>query len=67
MDVEYFSLHGYIRKDTRIHPRMYLHTYTHTWIHTYTFRHRTSCRTPAESRQEYLTSKKEYIEPCKAR
>ena len=31
----------------------------------YTFRHRSACRTPAESRQEYLTSGKEYIEPCK--
>ena len=33
------------------------------WIHQeYTFRHRSACRTPAESRQEYLTSGKEYIE-----
>ena len=31
----------------------------------YTFRHRSACRTPAESRQAYLTSGKEYIEPCK--
>ena len=31
----------------------------------YTFRHRSACRTPAESRQEYLTSGKEYIEPRK--
>ena len=31
----------------------------------YTFRHRSVCRTPAESRQEYLTSGKEYIEPHK--
>ena len=31
----------------------------------YTFRHRSACRTPAESQQEYLTSGKEYIEPCK--
>ena len=31
----------------------------------YTFRHRSACRTPAESGQEYLTSGKEYIEPCK--
>ena len=31
----------------------------------YTFRHRSACRTPAESRQEYLTSGKEYIEPHK--
>ena len=31
----------------------------------YTFRHRSACRTPAESRQEYLTSRKEYIEPHK--
>ena len=33
----------------------------------YTFRHRSACRTPAESRQEYLTSGKEYIEPRKTR
>ena len=31
----------------------------------YTFRHRSGCRTSAESRQEYLTSGKEYIEPRK--
>ena len=31
----------------------------------YTFRHRSACRTPAESRQEYLTSGKEYIETHK--
>ena len=31
----------------------------------YTFRHRSACRTPAESRQEYLTSGKEYTEPRK--
>ena len=38
------------------------------WIHQeYTFRHRSACRTPAESRQEYLTSGKEYIESCKTR
>ena len=30
-----------------------------------TFRHRSACRTPAESGQEYLTSRKEYIDPCK--
>ena len=36
------------------------------WIHQeYTFRHRSTCRTPAESRQEYLISGKEYIEPGK--
>ena len=36
------------------------------WIHQeYTFRRRSACRTPAESRQEYLTSRKEYIEPRK--
>ena len=30
------------------------------WIHQgYTFRHRSACRTPAESGQEYLTSRKE--------
>ena len=33
----------------------------------YTFRHRRACRTPAESRQEALTSGKEYIEPRKTR
>ena len=33
------------------------------WIHQeYSFRHRSACRTPAESRQEYLTGGKEYIE-----
>ena len=31
----------------------------------YTFRHRSACRTPAKSGQEYLTSGKEYIEACK--
>ena len=31
----------------------------------YTFRHRSACRMPAESRQKYLTRGKEYIEPCK--
>ena len=36
------------------------------WIHQeYTFRHRSACRTPAESRQEYLTSGKEHIDPRK--
>ena len=36
------------------------------WIYQeYTFRHRSACRTPAESGQEYLTSRKEYIDPCK--
>ena len=36
------------------------------WIHQlYTFRHRSACRTTAESRQEYLTRGKEYIEPRK--
>ena len=33
----------------------------------YTFKHRSACRTPAESRQEYLTSGKKYIEPRKTR
>ena len=38
------------------------------WIYQeYTFRHRGACRKPAESGQEYLTSGKEYIEPCKTR
>ena len=31
----------------------------------YTFKHRSACRTPAESGQEYLTNGKEYIEPRK--
>ena len=31
----------------------------------YTFRHRSACRTPAESGQKYVTSGKEYVEPCK--
>ena len=36
------------------------------WIHQeYTFRHRSARRIPAESRQEYLTSGKEYIESRK--
>ena len=29
----------------------------------YTFRHRSACIAPAESRQEYLIMGKEYIEP----
>ena len=33
----------------------------------YTFRHRSACRTPAESGQECLTSGKEYTEPHKSR
>jgi len=34
------------------------------WIHQeYTFRHRSACRTPAESGQEYLTRGKENVEP----
>ena len=33
----------------------------------YTFRHRSACRTPAESGQEYLTSGKEYADPRKTR
>ena len=37
-----------------------------SWIHQeYTFRHRSACRTPAESGEEYLTSRKEYIDQCK--
>ena len=36
------------------------------WIHQeYTYRHRSACRIPAESGQEYLTSGKGYIEPRK--
>ena len=31
----------------------------------YTLRHRSTCRTPAESGQDYLTSGKEYKEPRK--
>ena len=32
-----------------------------SWIHQeYIFRHRSAFRRPAESRQEYLTSRKEY-------
>ena len=38
------------------------------WVHQeYTVRHRRSCRTPAESRQEYLSTGKEYTEPCETR
>ena len=34
------------------------------WIHQeHTFRHRSACRTPDESGQEYLTGGKEYIQP----
>ena len=41
--------------------------YLSSQIHQeYTFRHRSACRTPAESRQEYLTGGKKYIEPCKS-
>ena len=36
------------------------------WVHQeYTVRHRRSCRTPAESRQESMTTRKEYIDPHK--
>ena len=45
VDLEYISLHGYIRNMPS--------------------RHRSACRTPAESRKEDLTSRKEYVEPCK--
>ena len=31
----------------------------------YIFRRKSACRTPAESRQEYMTRGKEYREPCK--
>ena len=38
------------------------------WIHQeHIFRHRSACRIPAESRQEYLTSRKEYTDPHKNR
>lgn len=40
--------------------------YISPWIHqAYTFRHRRVFRMLPESRQEYLTSGKEYIEPRK--
>jgi len=36
------------------------------WMHQeYTFRHRSACRIPAESGQEYMTSRKECIDPRK--
>ena len=36
------------------------------WIHQeYTYRHKSECRTPAESIKEDLTGGKEYIEPHK--
>ena len=35
------------------------------YIRNTTFRHRNTCRTPAESKQEYLNTRKEYIEPHK--
>jgi len=36
------------------------------WIHQeYNCRHRSTCRTPAESGQKYLTSRKECTEPHK--
>ena len=38
------------------------------WIHQeHTFRHRSACRTPAESGQKYLTRGKEYIDHSKLR
>ena len=38
------------------------------WRHQeFTLRYRSAWRTPAENGQEYLTSGKEYIEPCKNR
>ena len=43
--------HG-VRRSPRIHQE-------------YTFRHRSACRTPAESGQDYLTTEKEYTKPCK--
>ena len=33
----------------------------------YTFSHRKSCRTAADSGQEYLSTGKEYTEPCETR
>ena len=42
-----------------------VHLFPH--IHQeYTFRHRSACRTPAGSRQKYLTSRKENIKTYKA-
>ena len=46
VDMEYISLHGYLRN---------------------TSADRSTRTTPAESRQEYLTSGKEYIDPRKTR
>ena len=43
-----------------VHPSPRIHQ-------EHTFRHRSVCRTPAESGQEYLTSRKEYTEPHKTR
>ena len=38
------------------------------WMYQgYTFRHRSARRTPAKSRQEYLTSRKEHTDPHKTR
>ena len=40
--------------------------YLSPWIYQeYTFRHRSARRTPAERGQEYLASRKEYIDPRK--
>ena len=64
-----FKIHGsksctYGEQDGRGVDRSGLHLSPQ--IHEeYTFRHRSGCRTSAESRQEYLTSGKEYIEPRK--
>ena len=53
MDVEYISPHRYIKNIPDVQAD------------TMHIRHRSACRTPAESRQEYLTSRKEYIDPSK--
>ena len=42
--------------------------YLSPWIHQkYTVRHRSACKTPAESGQECLTRGKEYIQPLTTR
>ena len=43
------------------------HVFLHGYIRNTPSDNRSACRTPAESRQEYLTSGKEYIESCKTR
>ena len=56
----------YLRGKTRLWRRRWAwNTSLSMDTSEYTFRHISVCRTPAESRQEYMTSNKEYIEPCK--